>query len=399
MDFENHYTLLSHQLEEFTRSGSAEKMQNPMDSLPRFIKELGNPDGYKSEAYKEFICDFIDAYRSTQFLKLFGYSEEREVDLSTALLTGWDLYWYLAHLAERELGTFPGRGYDAIYKRFSDLYPGTEFHTELVTIYKVTEKGRIGSPVPDMKFLDYRGKRHSTEEVQGQNWCFFNLYSYRELDEFVSRWIGPFQKEYPYKFTFILSAHQCSQQEIDSLARKCASKTVILLGISDRNKEIVSYLESLPPRLVFIDRNGKIAYHGLFRTRLVPNYLTWPDPSRFKTKTFPLTVFWYSLGGASVGALIIPLIFRIRSKRKEKRLILKRKMAQLEVDAVRSRMNPHFLFNALSSIQNLINKKQIEEANLFLARFGTRPVCNRSASTLDSAACGKCRDARNIRTG
>ena len=50
--------------------------------------------------------------------------------------------------------------------------------------------------------------------------------------------------------------------------------------------------------------------------------------------------------------------------------MLKRKIAQLEVDAVRSRMNPHFLFNALSSIQNLINEKQIEQANQFLSQFG-----------------------------
>ena len=49
---------------------------------------------------------------------------------------------------------------------------------------------------------------------------------------------------------------------------------------------------------------------------------------------------------------------------------LKRKIAQLEVDAVRSRMNPHFLFNALGSIQNLVNRGKNQEASLYLARFG-----------------------------
>ncbi|MFQ9021601.1 MAG: histidine kinase [Parabacteroides merdae] len=34
-----------------------------------------------------------------------------------------------------------------------------------------------------------------------------------------------------------------------------------------------------------------------------------------------------------------------------------------------SQMNPHFIFNALSSIQNLINCRPIQEANKYLIDF------------------------------
>jgi LytS/YehU family sensor histidine kinase len=87
-------------------------------------------------------------------------------------------------------------------------------------------------------------------------------------------------------------------------------------------------------------------------------------------RTINLRVFWLSLAGAFTLAILIILGIRIRSKRRESRMNLMRKIAQLEVDAVRARMNPHFLFNALGSIQNLVNQGKNSEASQYLARFG-----------------------------
>jgi LytS/YehU family sensor histidine kinase len=55
---------------------------------------------------------------------------------------------------------------------------------------------------------------------------------------------------------------------------------------------------------------------------------------------------------------------RIRKKEANKRLI-----TELELKAIRSQMNPHFIFNALSSIQNLINQGKNNEANQYLLNF------------------------------
>ena len=64
-------------------------------------------------------------------------------------------------------------------------------------------------------------------------------------------------------------------------------------------------------------------------------------------------------------------VVRYRSRRMLRREEARRRLAELELRALRSQMNPHFLFNALNSIQNLINKNRIREANLYLARFAT----------------------------
>ena len=80
------------------------------------------------------------------------------------------------------------------------------------------------------------------------------------------------------------------------------------------------------------------------------------------------------LGG--VTALVIGLISLVilyyAKKRNEKRLADKERQkntAKLQLNSIRSQLNPHFLFNALSGIQNLMNKNEIDPANKYLAKF------------------------------
>ncbi|WP_289053518.1 sensor histidine kinase [Carboxylicivirga marina] len=79
---------------------------------------------------------------------------------------------------------------------------------------------------------------------------------------------------------------------------------------------------------------------------------------------------------------------KIRSRQIKKKEESFRRLAELELKVIRSQMNPHFLFNALSSIQHLINKNKIEKANIYLSRFADmmRLVLNNSAKELISLA-------------
>ena len=44
-------------------------------------------------------------------------------------------------------------------------------------------------------------------------------------------------------------------------------------------------------------------------------------------------------------------------------------MRELELTAIRSQMNPHFLFNSLNSVQNLVQQNKGREAHLYLSDF------------------------------
>lgn len=62
-------------------------------------------------------------------------------------------------------------------------------------------------------------------------------------------------------------------------------------------------------------------------------------------------------------------IFRNKQKRKLAHEAQNRQIATLQLQSVRAQLNPHFIFNALAGIQNLMNKNAIEDANKYLTRF------------------------------
>lgn len=63
------------------------------------------------------------------------------------------------------------------------------------------------------------------------------------------------------------------------------------------------------------------------------------------------------------------LLINRRQKAKFKKEEAKRQLTQAEIKSIKSQFNPHFVFNALSSIQGLITKNDIEGAYRYLNDF------------------------------
>jgi len=121
-----------------------------------------------------------------------------------------------------------------------------------------------------------------------------------------------------------------------------------------------------------IDRWGK-------RTK-VPKMITLiNEPPFWETKWFH--ALSYLLTAIIIG-LFVNTYTRIHQKKKEKELYEKRKMLDLEMMALRSQINPHFIFNCLSSIQHHILKSDPVSANLYLHKLSTliRKTLQSSAS-------------------
>jgi two-component system, LytTR family, sensor kinase len=80
------------------------------------------------------------------------------------------------------------------------------------------------------------------------------------------------------------------------------------------------------------------------------------------------------------------LSYKLYTDRELRKAQQQRTIVQLKLKSIRSQLNPHFLFNALSSIQNLINKNHMAEANRYLSKFAglTRNVLQSSDSEMTS---------------
>ena len=93
-----------------------------------------------------------------------------------------------------------------------------------------------------------------------------------------------------------------------------------------------------------------------------------------------VTPFWYESIWLKILGIILFLLavymfvnWRIQVNQNKilEQASIESEFARLELSALQSQMNPHFVFNALNSIQNLIGENRVVEANKYLVKFSS----------------------------
>jgi len=105
-----------------------------------------------------------------------------------------------------------------------------------------------------------------------------------------------------------------------------------------------------------------------FQPELINHYSITIEPHWWQTSSFIVSA------GIITCLILIVLLFYLSKKREREKLQKKeteRKQAQLELKAIYAQLNPHFIFNALNSIQGLINKNDLSNANHYLTEFSS----------------------------
>lgn len=109
-----------------------------------------------------------------------------------------------------------------------------------------------------------------------------------------------------------------------------------------------------------------------------------------QTRSFPLTIeqalwetWWFYLLTTIFIIVIIALIFYSRFRYLKRKADLNNKLVLSQLTALKSQMNPHFMFNALNSIQDLMLHQDTKGSNLYISKFSNlmRKVLNASDQT------------------
>jgi len=379
INFEIQYLKMGFELSALHQNSAASSNKNLKDTLRYYQKFLGREDHRGSMAYLGFIKQYVLANLWNAGINedFEGKSAYRSTEI---FLQGWDRYQALANIVMSNLKNFDQFDYEDNYKSFMDDYEKTAYGQHLSSEHTLTRYFDDASQIAKLDLEPYIGDP------------VIVVIDYKKSQDFIRTFIR--EKLYLNRSRARLILYLKDEEKSELL-----EQMQILTGSAETNlsvltegyfltvRKMTDYLSAISrlnnPKILFFDRYGKFIsyFRGQYDELKINNILSWPQLTPTPAKTVSLKVFWYSLTGSFILSILIILALRFRSVRKQSQLILKRKMAQLEADAVRSRMNPHFLFNALSSIQNLINKNQIEEANLFLARFGNlvRTILNQSS--------------------
>ncbi|WP_449398351.1 sensor histidine kinase [Chryseobacterium wanjuense] len=121
---------------------------------------------------------------------------------------------------------------------------------------------------------------------------------------------------------------------------------------------------SLPPgkytfKVFGVGYNGKQSY--------ISTNLNFEIKPKF-WQTWWFTAFLILLSGIVI-FLILNLYFQKKRNKKLKELVYEKKIAELELQAIKAQINPHFIYNCLNSIQFLLYKKDYEETENYLDVF------------------------------
>jgi len=357
MQVEKKYQDYSDQIWDYSRKSGKQKISSNA-ILKELSKYLKYTEGYLHDSYKSFVRGYLWVATLSGLNRDIGFLESAE-----QYLIDWDRYWIKAYWTEQYMESGPGHLED--YHDFADLYPGTPFQQALEKLYKETEKWQVGQKIPKFTCTDLDGKTYKNKKFKNQFWGIITVKgTYQQALGMIKRAIR-FNEHEEKQMKFLV--WWPNQGVLDTLQMVINDKNMILLAGPEKNVELSEYFKDFPENYLIIDSEYRITTYNIDD---LGNLISWPIEKSAEEKTIKLKFFWYSFAGAFILAIVIIFSIRIRAKRKAARLNLKRKIAQLELDAVRSRMNPHFLFNALGSIQNLVNRGKNKEASLYLARFG-----------------------------
>lgn len=142
------------------------------------------------------------------------------------------------------------------------------------------------------------------------------------------------------------------------------------------NKNVVYEYQLLPiQKKGFTTNSSQISFNDL-----PPNNYQLKIKSNGKENTinFSILPLWYQtlLAKISFGLLLLSFLIGIilaikrrELKKQAKKLQAQKKLADFELHALRSQMNPHFVFNSLNAIQYFITKNEIDLSEKYLVKF------------------------------
>jgi two-component system, LytTR family, sensor kinase len=248
--------------------------------------------------------------------------------------------------------------------------------------YIIVEIRKKGSVIPLQKIGVYWQKTKPR---------LLNIYTANELNDFLKKLkktISYLNKEERAKWAALYLPNEIDVKS--SLPKKLIldareDNVVFFLDVNILEKNALEYKVIKDGDVLFdwqandFDNNFvwlKNLKHGEYKLQMryaIQRHNITEYPFKIKPEWYQTGRFQAVLGGLTfifLGFFVL-LYFFIKQKIKRKQDIKEREKIENELKSIRSQLNPHFVFNALSSIQGLMNKNELTQANYYLTEFST----------------------------
>jgi hypothetical protein len=257
------------------------------------------------------------------------------------------------------LNDFVMKNLDLIIRKCNDVEV-TEKATQIVSQYKKLETGKF---VPDLELVDINNKKVSYKDfLNGKPTIIY----------YTENWIG---ERYGYEeaakqipeLNYVMVVEGSNFKQWEEYTKSANPTITHLLFIND-NETFRDIFQVQQVHMVFNKEGEYIgsAENEKKAIRLAKDSLI---PKKKELNKSQLIMIIWALGILIAGALVVFAIWKWRVRQRFRREQQQRRLRELELTAIRSQMNPHFLFNSLNSVQNLVQQNKGREAHLYLADF------------------------------
>lgn len=246
---------------------------------------------------------------------------------------------------------------------FTKICNNVELSAELKEVAHQYQKLSTDNYFPQLNFLDFNGKKTTYDDFAGEKPTVFCISegwgnSRYQFDDFA--------KDNP-DINFVMVCENTSFETWKDYTKRAEPIAKHLLYVND-TKSVRDIFQK--PYVYFVlDKNGEfVEYVSETKSgiRVARESL---EPKKKELNKSQLIIIIWVLGILILIALVVFAIWKWRVRQRFRKEAQIRKLRELELTAIRSQMNPHFLFNCLNSVQNLVQQNKGREAHLYLSDF------------------------------
>ncbi len=365
------------------------------------IHEIYNPHGMFSRQFANSYLNYyfltikkVDnldyaGYRTAPVLSggLRFYSDlPHKIELAKTLLAGPALYGQIAEmLVQEKTKVYNQITQDAIYYQneadksldlMLRLCNDEEFSQALKDIIDTQSHWDKKDYVPDTKFFNEKGEAKYMKNFFGEKPTLFYITASWSRERYFFDELA--EKNPEINFVLIADGSNITEwMDYTERAEPIANQLFLI----NHKQQLNTVFKSGTHHFIAYDKDGvRIGFHGNMVSGMNLCKQSLENPKKKELNKGQLQIIIIILVSILTALIIGFTIWKWRVRQRFRKEEQKRKLRELELTAIRSQMNPHFLFNALNSVQNLVQQNKGREAHLYLSDFAglIRKVLNNS---------------------
>jgi len=318
-------------------------------------------------------------------LRFYGDLPQK-IEVAKMLLAGPALYAQIAEmLVQEKTKVYNQITQDAIYyqnevDKYLDLTlrlcNNEEFAQSLKDILDTQSQWDKKDYVPNTKFFNEKGEPKYMKDFMGEKPTLFYITDQWSRERYFFDELAEKNTE----INFVLIAEGSSITEWMDYTKRAEPIANQLFLINQEN-QLNTIFKSGTHHFIAYDKEGvRIGFEGNMVSAMNLCKQSLENPKKKELNKGQLQLIIILLVSILTALIIGLIIWKWRVRQRFRQEEQTRKLRELELTAIRSQMNPHFLFNALNSVQNLVQQNKGREAHLYLSDFAglIRKVLNNS---------------------